>query len=204
MQDLKVMPHTMRRLIPVQFFSWIALFAMWIYSTAAVSQQQFGATDPTSGAYNDAANWVGVLFAAYNGFAALAAAIIPMMVARLGLRLSHLINLFLGGIGLVSFVFIGSPNILLLSMLGVGFAWASILSLPYALLSDSVPPGKMGIYMGIFNLFIVIPQLLAASLLGLLLRELFRGRPVFALVVGGVSLMVAGLLALRVPEPAPR
>ncbi|HEY2685023.1 MAG TPA: MFS transporter [Steroidobacteraceae bacterium] len=204
MQDLKVMPHTMRRLIPVQFFSWIALFAMWIYSTAAVSQQQFGATDPTSGAYNDAANWVGVLFAAYNGFAALAAAIIPVMVARLGLRRSHLINLFLGGIGLVSFVFIGSPNMLLLSMLGVGFAWASILSLPYALLSDSVPAGKMGIYMGIFNLFIVIPQLLAASLLGLLLRELFQGRPVFALVLGGGSLMVAGLLALRVPEPAPR
>ena len=201
MHDLKAMPHAMRRLIPVQFFSWTALFAMWIFSTAAVSQQQFGTSDPTSAAFNDAANWVGVLFAAYNGFAALAAVIIPRMVARFGLRASHLINLLLGGLGLISFAFIRNPNALLCSMLGVGFAWASILSLPYALLSDSLPAKKMGTYMGIFNFFIVIPQLVAASLLGLLLRQLFGGRPVFALVLGGISLMIAGLLALRVPEP---
>jgi maltose/moltooligosaccharide transporter len=200
MDDLKNMPQTMRRLIPVQFFAWLSLFAMWIYCTAAVSQRQFSSTDPLSPAYNEAANWVGVLFAAYNGFAAIAAVLIPIMVGRFGLRQSHLINLWAGGVGLISFVFVRDPHWLLLSMLGVGFAWASILSLPYALLSDCIPAKKMGVYMGIFNFFIVIPQLVAASILGLLLRQLFAGKPVYVLALGGVSFFVAGLLALRVPE----
>jgi maltose/moltooligosaccharide transporter len=201
MDDLQDMPHAMRRLVPVQFCSWIALFAMWIYSTAAVTQQQFGSSDPLSTAYNDGANWVGVLFGAYNGFAALAAVVIPSMVSRLGLRASHCINLIVGGCALASFLVIRNPNWLLLSMAGVGLAWASILSLPYALLSDSVPPQKMGVYMGIFNIFIVIPQLLAASLLGLILRVVFGGNPVYALVLGGLSLVAGGLFALRVPQP---
>lgn len=200
MEDLDNMPQTMRRLIPVQFFAWLSLFAMWIYCTAAVSQEQFSATNPLSPAYNEAANWVGVLFAAYNGFAAIAAVLIPIMVARFGLRVSHLLNLWAGGAGLISFVFIRDPHWLLLSMLGIGFAWASILSLPYALLSDCIPAKKMGTYMGIFNFFIVIPQLLAASLLGSMLRQLFGGKPVYMLALGGVSFLAAGLLALRVPE----
>jgi maltose/moltooligosaccharide transporter len=202
MSDLEHMPHAMRRLIPVQFFSWTALFSMWIYSTAAVALRQFGASDPLSAAYNEGANWVGVLFAAYNGFAAVAAAVIPLMVARVGIRVSHLINMCVGGVSLASFLVVREPEWLLLSMVGVGFAWASILSLPYALLSDSVPPQKMGMYMGIFNFFIVIPQLLAASVLGWLLRWLFGGNPVYALVLGGLSFVLAGLLMLRVPEPA--
>jgi maltose/moltooligosaccharide transporter len=201
MGDIENMPHAMRRLIPVQFFSWLALFAMWIYTTAAVAQHQFGSVDPQSAAYNDGANWVGVLFAAYNGFAALAAVVIPWMVRKCGMRLSHLINLFLGGGALASFVLIRDPNWLLLSMVGIGFAWASILSLPYALLSDSVPAHKMGIYMGIFNIFIVVPQILAASVLGLLLKALFAGAPIYALLLGGGSFMLAGLLVLRVPQP---
>jgi maltose/moltooligosaccharide transporter len=201
MDDLEQMPHAMRRLIPVQFFSWTALFAMWIYATAAVAHQQFGATDALSAAYNEGADWVGVLFAAYNGFAAIAAVVIPKMVSRLGLRVTHLLDMCVGGAGLMSFLIIRDPHWLLLSMVGVGFAWASILSLPYALLSDSVPAAKMGIYMGIFNCFIVIPQLLAASVLGLLLRAVFGGNPVYALVLGGASFVVAGLFALRVPEP---
>ena len=199
--DLEHMPLAMRRLVPVQFFSWLALFAMWIYSTAAVAQVHFGSTDPNSAAYNAGANWVGVLFGAYNGYAALAAVIIPLMVRVAGMRASHMINLFLGGAGLISFLLIKQPQWLLASMVGVGFAWASILSLPYALLSDSVPAEKMGVYMGIFNFFIVIPQLVAASLLGLLLRTLFGGAPIYALVLGGVSFLFAGVLALRVPQP---
>ena len=143
-----------------------------------------------------------MLFAAYNGFAALAAIVIPWMVKRWGLRISHLINATLGGLGLLSFVVIRDPQWLLLSMVGVGFAWASILSLPYALLSDSVPAEKMGVYMGIFNFFIVIPQLVAASLLGVLLKLFFGSQPIYALVIGGVSLIVAGLCVLRVREPA--
>lgn len=199
--DLHDMPAEMRKLAVVQFFSWFALFAMWIYTTAAVTEVHFGSTDTSSAAYNDGANWVGVLFAAYNGFAALAAIVIPWMVRRLGLRISHLINATLGGLGLLSFLLIRDPQWLLLSMVGVGFAWASILSLPYALLSDSVPAEKMGVFMGIFNFFIVIPQLVAASLLGFLLKTFFGGHPIQALAIGGISLIVASLCVLRVREP---
>ncbi|SFL21458.1 MFS transporter [Lysobacter sp. cf310] len=202
--DLHDMPAEMRKLAVVQFFSWFALFAMWIYTTAAVTQVHYGSSDPSSPAYNEGANWVGVLFAAYNGFAALAAIAIPWMVRRIGLRLSHLINVGLGGLGLLSFLLIRDPHWLLLSMLGVGFAWASILSLPYALLSDSVPAEKMGVFMGIFNFFIVIPQLVAASLLGFLLKTWFGGQPMQALAIGGVSLIVSGACVLRVREPAVR
>lgn len=203
MRDLETMPRVMRRLIPVQFFSWLALFAMWIYTTAAVAQVHFGATDPQSDAYNTGANWVGVLFAAYNGFAAAAAALIPLMVRKFGMRWSHLCNVWLGAAALLSFLVIRNPHWLLLSMVGIGFAWASILSLPYALLSDSVPAAKMGVYMGIFNFFIVIPQLVAASVLGVVLKVFFGGAPICALAVGGASFVIAGLMALRVPEPTP-
>lgn len=198
--DLRSMPRTMRRLAWVQFFSWFALFAMWIYTTAAVAGTHFGSTDPSSAAYNEGANWVGVLFGAYNGFAALAALLIPLMVRLMGLRLSHLVNLWLGGLGLISLMLIDDPKWLLLSMVGVGFAWASILSLPYALLSDSVPAAKMGVYMGLFNFFIVIPQLVAASALGFMLRLWLGGNPMHVLALGGVSLLIAGLCVLRVPS----
>ncbi|MDQ1063463.1 MFS transporter [Stenotrophomonas sp. SORGH_AS_0282] len=198
--DLRSMPRTMRRLAWVQFFSWFALFAMWIYTTAAVAGTHFGSTDPASAAYNEGANWVGVLFGAYNGFAALAALLIPLMVRLMGMRLSHLVNLWLGGLGLISLMLIDDPKWLLLSMVGVGFAWASILSLPYALLSDSVPAAKMGVYMGLFNFFIVIPQLVAASALGFMLRLWLGGNPMHVLALGGVSLLIAGLCVLRVPS----
>ncbi|WP_411850216.1 MFS transporter [Stenotrophomonas sp. LGBM10] len=197
--DLRAMPRTMRRLAWVQFFSWFALFAMWIYTTAAVAGTHFGSSDPATAAYNEGANWVGVLFGAYNGFAALAALLIPVMVRWMGLRWSHLVNLWLGGLGLVSLMLIDDPRWLLVSMVGVGFAWASILSLPYALLSDSVPAAKMGIYMGLFNFFIVIPQLVAAAALGFTLRVWLGGEPMHVLVLGGVSLFIAGLCVLRVP-----
>ncbi len=201
MCDIETMPLTMRRLVPVQFFSWLALFAMWIYTTSAVTQVHFGSADPNSAAYNQGADWVGVLFAAYNGFAALAAICIPRMVRRFGLRVTHLVNVWLGGAALLSFLVIRDSHWLLGSMVGVGFAWASILSLPYALLSDSVPAEKMGLYMGVFNFFIVIPQLVAASVLGVTIKLLFGGAPIYALAIGGASFFLAGLLVLRVPEP---
>ncbi len=203
LSDLHAMPPAMRRLAWVQFFSWFAMFAMWIYTTPAVTQTLYGSADATSVAYNTGANWVGILFGAYNGFAALAALVIPWLVRRVGLRWGHLINLWLGGAGLLSFLLIRDPDWLLVSMIGVGFAWASILSLPYAMLSDNLPAAKMGVYMGIFNFFIVIPQLLAASVLGVLLKLVFHGEPIWALGLGGTSLIVAGLFTLRVREPDP-
>jgi maltose/moltooligosaccharide transporter len=198
MRDIDGMPGRMRQLIPVQFFSWLALFAMWLYTNAAVTQVHFRATDTVGAAYNEGANWVGVLFAAYNGFAALAAILIPVMVRRFGLPVSHFINLLLGGIGLASFLVIRDPDWLLASMVGVGFAWASIVSLPYALLAGSVPSRKMGVYMGIFNFFIVIPQLVAASVLSDVLQPLLGGQSINVLLFGGVSFAIAGVLALRV------
>jgi len=202
MHDLFHMPKVMRQLAIVQFFSWFALFAMWIYGTAAVTSHHFGTTDVTSAAYNNGADWNGVLFAAYNGFAALAAISIPFLANRVGCRITHLINLTLGGIGLISFYFIKDPQLLIVPMIGVGIAWASILSLPYALLSNSLPSHKMGIYMGIFNFFIVIPQLVAASVLGLVLREFFDLQTIFGLVIGGFLMIVAGAATLLVDKDA--
>ncbi len=204
LDDVRDMPPTMAQLAPVQFFSWFALFAMWIYTTAAVTEVHFNSTDPASAAYNSGANWVGVLFAAYNGFAALAAIAIPAMVRHLGLCGSHLVNTALGGLGLLSIGWIEDPRWLLLSMVGVGIAWASILSLPYAMLANAVPAVKMGTYMGIFNFFIVIPQLVAASLLGFLLKNFLGGSPINALAAGGISLILAGLCVLLVRLPDTR
>jgi len=201
MIDIYAMPETMRKLAVVQFFSWFALFAMWIYTTATVTSVYYGSSDASSAAYNTGANWVGVLFAAYNGFAALAAIAIPFMARRLGLRKSHLLNLMLGGLGLASIPFMPNEDWLMVSMVGIGFAWASILSLPYALLSDSLPAQKMGVYMGIFNFFIVIPQLVAVATLGFLLKGVFGDEPAKILILGGVSMAIAGVLVLRVREP---
>lgn len=200
MSDLYGMPQAMRRLAWVQFFSWFALFAMWIYTTPTVTSVQFGSTDPQSSAYNTGANWVGVLFAASNGFLIAGAVIIPFMVRLLGTRWTHLLNLAAGALGLASFCWIHNPQWLLVSMAGIGLASASIQSLPYTLLSDHLPAGKMGLYMGIFNFFIVIPQLLAASVLGALLHALFGDQPVYGLVLAGLSMLIGGLCTLRVTE----
>ncbi len=196
--DVFTMPSAMRQLAWVQFFSWFSLFAMWIYTTAAVTSYHYDTLDVTSKAYNDGADWVGVLFAAYNGFAALAALIIPVMVKRFGIRIAHAVNLVLGAAALVSFLFIKDPSWLMLPMVGIGFAWASILSLPYAMLSSTLPSKKMGVYMGIFNFFIVIPQLLAASILGLILKYGFDNQPIFALVIGGISFVLGAIAVSRV------
>ena len=196
--DIDNMPRRMRELIPVQFFSWLALFCMWTQSAAAVTRVHFGTTDVASAAYNKGANWVGVLFSAYSGFAALAAMVIPSLVRRLGIQKTHLVCLWLGGAGLISMRYLSNPDSLLVSMVGVGFAWASIVSMPYALLAGSVPSRKMGVYMGIFNFFIVIPQLVIGTVTKTLLEKVFDGQAIYVLVVGGVSLLLAGILALRV------
>lgn len=201
MNDLFAMPTAMKQLAFVQFFSWFPLFAMWTYMTAAVTSHHFGTSDPTSLLYNQGADWVGVLNATYNGTTIFAAMLIPILVKLTNLRMAHMVNLFLGGLGFISFLFITDPDWLVLPMIGVGFAWASILAVPYAILSNSLPAGKMGVFMGIFNYFIVLPQILAASILGFLVTRIFDNQPVYALVVGGCSMLLAGLLVLRVKEP---
>jgi len=202
MTDLLYMPTTMKQLAYVQFFSWFALFSMWIYSTQAVTGHVYGTRDTTSQLYNDAADWVTVLFAVYNGVAALVAFLLPVLAKKTSRKVTHLIALSLGGLGLISVYFISSPSMLILSMVGVGIAWASILSVPYAMLAGALPPKKMGYYMGVFNFFIVIPQMVAATILGFLVSSFFDGQPVYALIVGGFSMILAGLLTLRVEDTA--
>ena len=173
---------------------------MWIYTTATVTAVHYGSSDPTSAAYNAGADWVGVLFGFYNGVAALAAFLIPVVARRTGRRGAHAINLVLGGLGLIGVAVIRDPALLWLPMIGVGFAWASIVSMPYAILSAAVPDRKMGVYMGVFNIFIVVPQLLAATVLGLILKTLFDGQAIWALVLGAVSFVLAAASALMVKE----
>jgi maltose/moltooligosaccharide transporter len=198
--DFQYMPKTMRQLIPVQFFSWFALFSMWIYTTAGITSHIYGTTDTTSEIYNEGADMVGLWFAIYNLVAALVAFLIPVLAKQTSRKVAHLICLALGGIGLISIYFLPSGEWGILSMIGVGIAWASILSIPYAMLTGSLPAAKMGYYMGIFNFFIVIPQLVAASILGFLVAQFFNNEPIYSLVLGGVSMIVAGLLSLRVED----
>lgn len=200
MNDFENMPATMKQLAVVQFFSWFALFAMWIYMTPAVTSHLYGTTDTTSKLYNDGADWVGLCMGIYNGVAALVAFGIPVVARYTSRRITHLISLTAGGVALLSIYFMPDPNLLMLSMVGIGIAWASILSVPYAMLAGSLPASKMGYYMGVFNFFIVIPQIVAAALLGFLVKFFFGGEPIFALVLGGVSMILAGLLCLRVDD----
>lgn len=200
LRDLFMMPRTMAQLAVVQFFTWFALFSMWIYTTSAVTSHVFGTKDPTSELYNQGANWVGVLFAVYNGFAAVVAFLLPVIARRTNRRITHAISLVAGGLGLISIIVFKNQYLLIVSMLGVGLAWASILSMPYAILTGSLPANKMGTYMGIFNFFIVIPQILAASILGFFVKSLFGGESIYALVAGGISMFIAALLVLFVND----
>jgi len=198
--DLFKMPATMKQLAVVQFFSWFALFAMWIYTTAAVTSHIYGTNDSSSELYNDGADWVGIMFAVYNGFAAVIAFLLPVLAKYTNRKITHLIALVAGGFGLISIYFFNDPYLLVISMLGVGFAWASILSMPYAILTGSLPQHKLGIYMGIFNFFIVIPQILAASILGFFVKNIVRGDTIYALMLGGISMIIAGFLTLLVND----
>ncbi|MFN9710503.1 MAG: MFS transporter [Bacteroidota bacterium] len=200
MDDLNYLPATMKKLAVVQFFSWFALFAMWIYTTPALAQHIAGTTDATSDAFNSIGNWVGVLFAFYNGFSALFAFLLPVLAKRFSRPGAHMISLIAGGLGLISFYFFKNENMLIISMAGIGLAWCSILAMPYSMLTQALPAHKMGVYMGIFNFFIVIPQILAATLLGIFTKHVFGGEAIYTIVLGGVSMIIAALLTRRIKE----
>lgn len=197
--DLTCMPTAMRQLAVVQFFSWLALFCMWIYATPAIAAHHYGASGPNAPGYNDAGNWVGTLFATYNGVAAIYSFLSPSIAQRLGMRVTHALALLCGAAGLVSLFLIHEPKLLLISMVGVGIAWSSILTMPYAMLCDALPPQKMGVFMGMFNFFIVLPQIIAAGLLGTVLKTFLHGEAVLVLVLGGASMAVAAIAVLLIP-----
>lgn len=196
--DLLNMPKTMKQLAWVQFFSWFALFSMWIYTTKSVTGHVFNTYDATSKVYNDAADWVSIMFTVYNGVAAAVAFLLPVIAKRTSNKFTHMLALVAGGLGLISIYFLSDKVGLLLAMVGVGIAWASILSIPYAMLSGSLPSNKMGYYMGVFNFFIVIPQIVAGTILGFLVNTFFNDKPIYALIIGGFSMIFAGLLTLTV------
>jgi maltose/moltooligosaccharide transporter len=196
------MPRTMVQLAVVQFFTWIALFAMWIYTTNAIGENVFGTTDAQSAAFQAAGNHVGVMFAVYSGVSALAAFVLPVFARYTSRKFVHLACLVIGGVSLFSIYAIHDIDTLYYPMIGVGIAWASILTMPYAILAGALPANRMGYYMGVFNFFIVIPQIVSGLLLGFVTRHWFAGHTVKTLMLGGVCMVVAGVLTLAVRDEA--
>ncbi|MFP5329210.1 MAG: MFS transporter [Alphaproteobacteria bacterium] len=199
--DFSGMPEVMKRLAVAQFFSWSALFIMWINTTPVVAQYFYGSADAASAQYQDAGNWVGVLFALYNGVAAIAAlTLLPWLAARVGKVRTHMACLLAGAAGYASFLFIRDPQWLILSEVGIGIAWASILAMPYAILASTLPQRKLGIYMGLFNVFIVIPQLLVATVMGSIMKAFFPGEPIWTMLAAALVMAAAAAAMLRVSE----
>jgi maltose/moltooligosaccharide transporter len=193
------MPRAMRRLALVQFFTWFALFALWVYAVPAVAQRYYGDPAPGSIAYESAANWVGILFAVYNGVAALAALALPWLAANLGRRKTHALFLAVAAAGLTGLVTAPTTGWLWLAVVAIGLGWASILAIPYAIVAAVVPPERMGVYMGIHNVFLVLPQLAAAAILGPLVRVVLHGNVVGAIIIAGGMMLAGSAVALTIP-----
>lgn len=197
--DFSGMPPIMKRLALAQFFCWSALFIMWINTTPVVARDFYMSPDPASAGYQDAGNWVGVLFAVYNGVAAIAAlALLPFLARSIGKARTHMLCLLCGAAGYASFLVIKDPKALVLSEIGIGIAWASILAMPYAILASSLPQRKLGIYMGLFNIFIVVPQLLVATVMGTIMKAFFPDQPIWTMLAAALVMALAALAMLRV------
>lgn len=203
--DFAQMPRAMRQLGAVQFFSWFALFSMWVFTTPALAQHVWGLSeaDRSSAAFNEAGNYVGVIFGVYNLVSAIFAMFLPVIAAKVGRKRTHTLCLFAGGLGLISFLFVTNPGmkwVLNLSMVGVGIAWASILAMPYAILAGAIPARKMGVYMGIFNFFITFPQIVNGIIGGPIVANLYGNQAIWAIVTAGVAMIIAALLVVFVED----
>lgn len=203
--DFWAMPKTMRQLGLVQFFSWFALFSMWVFTTPALAQHvwELPATDRSSLEFNEAGNYVGVIFGVYNLVSAIFALTLPVIAAKIGRKLTHAVCLTAGGLGLISIIMVSNVEmkwLLNISMIGVGIAWASILAMPYAILAGSVPPKKMGVYMGIFNFFITAPQILNGFVGGYIVKYFYDGQAIYALFSAGVILIIAAICVIFVDD----
>ncbi len=197
--DFSGMPLLMKRLALAQFFSWSALFIMWINTTPIVAHHFYGATDATGPRFQEGASWVDVLFATYNGVAAVAAlTLLPLLARRIGQARTHIVGLLCGAAGYASFFFMPDARWLIVSEVGIGIAWASILAMPYAILASSLPQAKLGIYMGLFNIFVVVPQLLVATVMGSIMKRFFPGEPIWTMAFAAATLLLAALAMTRV------
>ncbi len=197
-QTLTSVPNIMWKLSVVQFFSWFALFTMWVYTTPAVAQHIWGTAikDSVSPEYNEAANWVGVLFGLYSVFAAIFAIFLDKVANHFGRVKTYSLSLLMGGLGYLSIYLFTSQYALILSMIGVGIAWAAILAMPYAILARLLPAERMGVYMGIFNITVVVPQIVSGLLLGNILRFVFHEKAIYMIVLAGLSMFVASASAI--------
>ena len=193
-------PPIMIKLLLVQFFSWFALFSMWVYTTPAVALKFYGTADPNSALFGEAGDWVGILFGIYNGVSAIIALSLPVIAKRLSKKVTHAIALSIGGVSLFSFLLFTDPVYLIIPMIGIGIAWGSILAMPYAMLASSIPPKRMGIYMGLFNMSITIPQIVSGVFSGLILKYFFAGNPILCIVMAGVSMFLGAISALFIKE----
>ncbi|HXZ81561.1 MAG TPA: MFS transporter [Terriglobales bacterium] len=200
--SIKSMPATMRQLAWVQICTWLGLFCMWLYFPVAVAHNVFGAEDQTSALYSEGVAWAGVCFAAYSAICFGFSFALPVLARVLNRKVTHSLCLLCGGLGLLSVLVIHNKYLLLLSMTGVGIAWASTLSMPYAILAGSLPPGKTGVYMGIFNFFIVIPEITASLAFGWVMLHLLHNNRLAAVITGGVFMVLAAALVLRVQDVA--
>lgn len=194
------MPKTMVQLAVVQFFSWFAFYCMWVYMTPTVAENVFGTTDPKSDLYQEAGNWVGNCFAVYNGMPLIFAFLLPVLARYTSRKFTHAICLTIGGIGLGSVFFVTDQNTLLLSMVGIGVAWTSILSMPYAILVGALPEKRLGYFVGVFNFFIVIPQLIAGLILGPVIKNLFGKDATMTLLLGGALLLLGAISVVFVTD----
>src|SRR6185369_14607121 len=204
-EAVREMPKTMKQLAVVQLFTWLGLFCMWLFFVPAVARHVFGATDPQSPLYTQGIEWGGLAFSFYSITCFLVALVLPKVAAATSRKTTHALALVCGAIGLLSVYLIHDRYILLLTMVGVGIAWASILSMPYAILSSALPPARMGVYMGVFNFFIVIPEIVASLFFGPMTRTLFGqdnpNTPLYTVMLGGVCMIVAAALVARVHDP---
>lgn len=206
LETLKKIPTTMWQLAVVQLFSWFALYLMWVYSTPAIARHFWGVTDSVSIDFNNAANWVGVIFGAYSLVAAIYSVIMPYFARVTSRKFVYATSLIAGGIGYVSMLFFGgtsggaNSSLLFISMIGVGMAWAAILAMPYAILSSSIPQSKMGVYMGIFNFTIAGPQILSGLLGGQIINFVPDKNPIYILVLAGVCMLIAAVAVFFVED----
>ena len=201
---IREMPHTMRQLAVVQVFTWLGLFCMWMFFGLATSQQVFGATDRSDPQFDRGTEWGGICFMVYSLVCFVVAFVLPRLAQAFSRKAVHALSLVCGGVGLLSVYIIRDPYMLLITMVGVGIAWASILSMPYAILSGALPAARMGVYMGVFNFFIVIPEIIASLTFQPLVKHVFGNNPLYVVMLGGASLLVAAALVVRVQDVADR
>jgi len=183
-------PKTMWQLLLVQFFSWFALFSMWVYTTPAIASHFYNSPDPNSSGYQEAGDWVGILFGIYNGVSAVIALSLPKIAKHLGRRATHAIALAIGGLSFLSFAIVPNADLLIIPMIGIGIAWGSILAMPYAMLANSLPPKQMGMFMGLFNMSITIPQIINGVFGGLILQYVFHDNPMNSILMAGVFMIL--------------